>query len=276
MRILLLWALSAIPVLAQTQVQLTNMSRPGSSDFKVGDYFQIMITGMPNQPVSVRTTLNGRTDWSSVIGQTQASGLWWTTRQLEEGDFGNWSEVWTVGGKLAAPTVDFFVGGACLANAGSMLYMGRLMGETCETAEGRRTFMTPSDTEPFRTPDGRTVPGRTPSNRTAEQYRTEIIESLITGGDRSFAYARSFGDEAAVLITKLIGVNALTGQEMRNVLSTVRSAFERPQFLPETAKNPVATLLLLRNMGDAAEEESLKEEIAGVISYVQASYVQAQ
>ena len=103
LRILLIWAVAAIPLVAQSlAVQLTNASRPGSTDFKVGDRFEIVIIGTANQPVSVRTTRNGRTDWGPVIGWTDMSGRWSTTGQYEKGDFGDWGEAWTVGGRLVS------------------------------------------------------------------------------------------------------------------------------------------------------------------------------
>jgi hypothetical protein len=82
MRILFIWAVTAIPLIAQTPaVQLINASRHGSADFKVGDHFEIVITGTANQPVSIRTSRNGRTDWGPVIGWTDMSGRWSRTGQ---------------------------------------------------------------------------------------------------------------------------------------------------------------------------------------------------
>lgn len=269
MRILLIWAVTAIPLIAQTPaVQLSNTSRPGSTDFKVGDGFNIVITGTANRAVSVRTTRNGGTDWGPVIGWTDMSGRWSTTGLYEKGDFGDWAEAWTVGGKLATPIVHFSVGPPCLEGGLSgVTFMSSVRAESCETAQGRQTFVTPSDTEPFRTPDGRMVPGRTRS--TAEQYRMEILQSSIDGDLRPGWY-RGFGDGAATLITKIIGVNAFTEDEMQHVLGIVRAAFERPDRIPETAKNQAATLLLLRNLANAAEQESLKQQIAEMVAYVQA------
>ncbi len=75
MRILLILGLAAVPAIVPAMaqipiVQLTNVTRPASSDFQTGDRFQIVITAAANQPVSVRTTMKGRTDWSPVIGWT--------------------------------------------------------------------------------------------------------------------------------------------------------------------------------------------------------------
>ncbi|HMC59041.1 MAG TPA: hypothetical protein VKJ01_07610, partial [Candidatus Solibacter sp.] len=115
MRALLILAVAGIPVAAQNPVvRLTNTTRPGSADFQIGDRFEIAIAATANQPVSVRTTMNGRTDWGPVIGWTGMDGRWSTTQQFEKGDFGDWMEVWTVGGKLAKAPVHFSVGAPCL------------------------------------------------------------------------------------------------------------------------------------------------------------------
>jgi len=61
--ILLIAALAASSLGAQTPtVQLTNETRPGSADVQVGDQYKILIIGVAHQPVSVRTTMQGRTD----------------------------------------------------------------------------------------------------------------------------------------------------------------------------------------------------------------------
>jgi len=149
-----------------------------------------------------------------------------------------------------------------------MEVMSLARAESCETAEGRQTFTAPSDTEPFRTPGGRVVPGRVRPNMTAEQYQMEIMQSRIAS-DPGRARLRQPGDEAAALITKMIRANAFTDGETRNVLSVIRAAFETPDRIPPAAKDPSATLSLLRNLANATEQESLKQQIAETIAYVQ-------
>src|SRR5260221_4148818 len=98
MRVLLILMVVVIPAFAQSSsVQLINSTRPTSKDFQIGDSFEIVITGAPNQPVSVRTTMQGRTDWGPVIGWTDNKGRWSIPGHFDRADFGNWSEVWTVG-----------------------------------------------------------------------------------------------------------------------------------------------------------------------------------
>ena len=150
-----------------------------------------------------------------------------------------------------------------------MEVMSLARAESCETAEGRQTFVAPSDTDPFRTPDGRVVPGRMQSNMTPEQYHAEIIQYLITGRGRDMDAGR-LGDEAGDLIMKMIGVNVLNEDETRNVLSIIRTAFEKPESFPQAAKDLSRTLLLLRNLADSTDRESLKQQIAETMAYVQA------
>ena len=64
MRVLFAILVVVIPAAAQNPlVRLVNASHPASSVFQVGDRFEVLVTGAPNQPVSVRTTMNGRTGW---------------------------------------------------------------------------------------------------------------------------------------------------------------------------------------------------------------------
>ena len=59
-RALLIFVALAIPLAAQNpSARLTNTSRPGATDFQVGDRFEVVITGAANQPVSVRTSRQG-------------------------------------------------------------------------------------------------------------------------------------------------------------------------------------------------------------------------
>ena len=88
-------------------VRLINAARPGSTDFQIGDRFEIVIPGAADQPVSVRTTRDGRTDWGPVIGRSDISGRWSTTGEFTKSDFGNWSEAWTVGTSWPIPSLIF-------------------------------------------------------------------------------------------------------------------------------------------------------------------------
>ena len=74
----------------------------------------------------------------------------------------------------------------------------------------------------------------------------------------------------ADLISKLIGVNALNEVETRNLLAIVRAAFQKPENIQPTAKEPSRTLLLLRHLADITDSGNLKREIDETIAYFQA------
>lgn len=275
MRILLTLVLAIVPAAAQIPlVSLLNASRPGG-DFQIGDRFDIVITAAPNQLVSVRTSRQGRTDWSPVVGSTDSTGRWSTSGQFEKTDFGSWGEMWTVGGKLASPVIQFSVNAPCLASVRNQFWMsGPNMGLNCETSEGTQTFRTPALSDSFRTPDGRLVNGRT-SEQTQEQYYSELLQHVMANGMGTTPVALQssrggLGDETADLISKLIGVNALNEDEIRNSLAIVRAAFEKPENIQPTAKEPSRTLLLLRHLAGITGPGALKREIDETIAYFEA------
>jgi hypothetical protein len=275
MRVLLILAMAAIPAAAQSPlVLLFNTSNSGKA-FQIGDGFEVRITGAPNQLISVRTSMHGRTDWGPVIGSTDSTGRWSTAGKFEKSDLGDWSELWTVGGKLVSPAIQFSVGAPCLPGGQNFAFTsGPNWSMSCETAEGHQIFSSPSLPDPFRTPDGRLVPGRAASE-TQEQYHMGILQDLMANGMGASRVALQssrggLGDETAGLISQLIGVNALSESETRNVVAIVRAAFEKPETIAPSAKIPSKTLLLLRNIEQFATEERLKQKIAETIAYFQA------
>ncbi len=278
MRVSLLLGLVLIEAAAQNPVvQLRNTSHPASQNFQIGDRFEILISGARNQPISVRTTRQGRTDWGPIIGWTNARGRWATTGQFEKDDFGSWSEIWTVGGKLAGPVIDFSVTAPCRAGRqGTASISGPNEAVACETTGGPQTFVTPSLSDPFRVPGGRLVPGR-PAEESARQYHMQIIQDFITGGMGMNGAGLSLqssqgglGDEMAGLIADLIGVNALSDGEIRNTVAVLRAAFAKPEIIQPGAKEPSKTLLLLRHLADMTRQASLHREINNTITYLQA------
>jgi hypothetical protein len=276
MRTLFTLVLAVVPAVAQIPlVSLLNASRPGS-DFQIGDRFEIVITAAPNQPVSVRTMRQGRTDWGPIAGSTDSTGRWSTGWQFEKQDFGSWREIWTVGGELASPVIQFSVKAPCLPGGRNQpLFMtGPNMILSCEISGGFQTFETPARSDSFRTPDGRSVSGRT-SEQTQEQYYSDLLQHLMANGMGASPVALQtsrggLGDETADLISRLIGVNALTENETRNSLAIVRAAFEKPESIQPTAKEPSRTLLLLHHLADITDPGNLKREIDEAIAYFQA------
>src|SRR5580693_10841 len=115
MRILIVFVVATLAATAQSPTaRMINTSRSGSADFQVGDRFLVVVTGAPHLPVSVRTMRQGRTDWGPVIAYTDDTGRWSAEGQFGKQDFGEWRDVWTVGGKVANPVIDVSVKGSCL------------------------------------------------------------------------------------------------------------------------------------------------------------------
>ena len=282
MRVLFVLLMSTVSALAQTAlVRLVNTSRPASRDFQIGDQFEILITGAPKQPISVRTTMNGSTDWSPVIASTDDGGRWSTTGRFQKEDFGGWSEVWTVGGKLADPRISFSVQAPCLPGGRNFQGgSGPNVFVSCETAEGRQTFVTPAASDSLRTPDRRLVARRKPGNMTPDEYHMDILQYLITSQGKDIARtpvslqssSGGLGDEVAGLIARLIGVNALSDNETRNVLAIIHATFEKPETIAPSARVPSNTLQFLHHLADLSDQDSLKKQIADTIAYVQTVY----
>jgi hypothetical protein len=256
-------------------VRLLNASRP-DSDFQIGDRFEIVITAAPNQRVSVRASRQGRTDWIPVVGWTDSTGRWSTGGQFEKRDFGSWGEIWSVGGKLAGPIIQFSVNASCLPSGWnqSSFVSGPNVILNCETTQGIQSFETATLSDSFRTPDGRLVNGRA-SDQTQEQYYSDLLQHFMANGMGATPVALQssrggLGDETADLISKLIGVNALNEDETRNLLAIVRAAFEKPENIQPTAMEPSRTLLLLRHLADLTDPGNLKREIDETIAYFQA------
>jgi hypothetical protein len=266
-RILLILVAASVSALAQTPVvRLINTSRPASRDFQIGDRFEVLILGAPDQPVSVRTTRQSAMDWGPVTGQTDRNGRWSTTGQFEKADLGDWGEVWTVGGKMANPGIQLSVGAPCLKEGRSQVFISGLnMVMNCDTAEGSQTFATPSSNERFRTPDGRVISSQMPS---ADRYHAEIVQALLTSR-ASGVKLREYGNEAANLISKIVGVNALREDETRNALAIIRTAYGDPLRIPQADKDPSPTLAFLRRLADSTDQQALKQQIGETIVYIQ-------
>ena len=98
----------------------------------------------------------------------------------------------------------------------------------------------------FRTPDGRLVARRKSGNMTPDEYYMDILQYLITSQGKDIAQTRvslqsssgGLGDEVAGLIARLIGPNALSDYETRNVLAIIHAALERPETIALSARVP--------------------------------------
>lgn len=90
-------------------VQVLNVTKPGQSNFVVGDQFQVIVTGQPGQDVSVVATLNGKTLDGSDFGTIDASGTLKISGTMAPENAGAWLETWSLDGTPIA-NVNFLVG----------------------------------------------------------------------------------------------------------------------------------------------------------------------
>jgi len=98
---------AAQPLMAQTPtVQLTNLTR-GGTNFIVGDYWRIDVTGPPDQEVKVCATFNGSSLGCTAYGQTDSSGNFQLSGFMDESTIGTWVETWYVGDVQATPVLYF-------------------------------------------------------------------------------------------------------------------------------------------------------------------------
>jgi hypothetical protein len=267
----LLLAMAVSAAAAQTAlIRIDNTSHPGAP-LQIGDRYSIRITASPNQPVSVRTVRAAHIDWSPVVGQTDSSGRWSADGEFRREDFGSWRAVWTVGVKLASTVMEYSVNAPCLKSGPAyQAQMGMLMVLTCDTADGQQqSFSSPSGNDAFRTPDGRLIAGREPTNLSPEEYHMEILQNLVTSSPNGVS-AGVWGDDAAGMIRKFTGPNALNPVEVRNVLSIVREAFADPRRIPASARNPLETAKLLQTLSASTDQQDLKQQIAETLAWVEA------
>ncbi len=76
-------------------------------------------------------------------------------------------------------------------------------------------------------------------------------------------------DETADLIANLIGVNALSESEIRNILSIVRVAFAKPDNIAHGANYSARSLKLVRHLADFTADRTLHQQIAETLEYLQ-------
>ncbi len=112
---------------------------------------------------------------------------------------------------------------------------------------------------------------------TPDEYHMDVLQYLITSQGKDIARTRislqssrgGLGDEVAGLVARLIGANALGDHETRNVLAIIHAAFETPETIALSARVPSKTLEFLRHLADLTDQDSLKQQIAETIAYVQ-------
>lgn len=78
---------------------LRNLSRPGA-EMRVGDRWQLELSGRPSSPVTVTASHNGRTSTAS-FGSTDGAGRLILSGTHDNAVLGSWTQTWTIGGQSA-------------------------------------------------------------------------------------------------------------------------------------------------------------------------------
>lgn len=92
------------------RVSLSNLSRPGSSAFQVGDEWVLQIgAAPPNESVTAAAIHNGRSLGTSRHGSTNAAGFFSLAGRMSENEIGHWEERWSVRDYAASPALSFDV-----------------------------------------------------------------------------------------------------------------------------------------------------------------------
>lgn len=87
---------------AGAQFTFTNLTSGDNTNFKVGDRWEIVISGAaPNAPVLMNGGLNGANS-PYPMGNTDASGTFRANGQMGQAEIGNWSEAWRVNNQIVA------------------------------------------------------------------------------------------------------------------------------------------------------------------------------
>jgi hypothetical protein len=108
---------SAPSVPTQTTAVLSNLTSPGQP-YAVGDSFQLLVTGPPNQPVIGSASQNGNVTSSTNFGNTDANGQLIVTGSWGPGNAGSWVESWQVG-SAAPASLTFTIAPSGVAGLGS-------------------------------------------------------------------------------------------------------------------------------------------------------------
>ena len=81
----------------------------GTTHFRSGDNFTVILHGAANSPVTVTQTFNGVPGTPYTFGNTNGSGDYSVPGSWGSGNVGSYIQYWTVGGVPAMPTQIFTV-----------------------------------------------------------------------------------------------------------------------------------------------------------------------
>lgn len=119
------------PATYPVTASLRNLS--GAGGFRVGDRWELTITGRPNSLVTVVASHNGETS-NANFGSTDASGRRVLTGQFDAGTVGSWQQVWSVAGQNATVTFSVVPVGAPSSGSGTNTSSGSNTGSNNQTS----------------------------------------------------------------------------------------------------------------------------------------------
>ena len=90
-------------------VAIVNQTRPGATDFYVGDSWEVTVHGPANQEVRIHAWQDGQDRGEASLGYTHSGGEFRLYGSMSEEHRGSWFEVWTVGGTAAVAPLSFEV-----------------------------------------------------------------------------------------------------------------------------------------------------------------------
>lgn len=89
---------------------LSAILSPSKAIYNVGDAWTLVVTGAPNQPVSMSGGKNGANATAS-FGNTDSNGRFTLTGSFQASEVGSWQETWNVGQQVAG-RINFAIQGA--------------------------------------------------------------------------------------------------------------------------------------------------------------------
>lgn len=93
---------------AASTVSFSNLSHPGSV-LRVGDSWEVRISGPPNTPVSATGVFPNGDIATTPFGSTNAAGILSITGEMKAEHVGHWVVTWHVGDTDASPVLNFDV-----------------------------------------------------------------------------------------------------------------------------------------------------------------------
>lgn len=97
------------PPVQGAAAKLSNITRPGTTDFILGDAWALQVVGPANSTVTITGTGPGGPLTPAIIGETDGTGTFNAQGYMGQADVGTWSETYIVGTETAQHPVNFTV-----------------------------------------------------------------------------------------------------------------------------------------------------------------------